>query len=448
MRPSEWVDGVLVRSLSPLRVAGELVRPLRWFRHGEIQAAEGLIARSAAAEAVDGPALLEELAQRARPTEAALRRGRRIVHAEVVGRDPSSRDRLIVHLPDGRGVDVGMPVAFGNAYLGRVVSLDPKGAGNSMGAQVELVTARGFFVGGRLDQPGPWDGALMTVGGIDPENRAGRSSIRLAVHNPSDRSVETGLVRVHELFPDVDPYPRLAEGYRLGTVKRGRDRLWAIDPEVDFLDGLFHVVVIAPLDPHLGSTEPSPHVLRDNHWTLARPLSSGDPNPRRRTGLVSVGEAHGVGQGAAVTFGARLLGRVGRVSRWSAEVRFLADPGVSVVAVASFSGVDGPRILGRLVSLGQDPRDHSTLFRWRLAVPLGIPAGEGGLPRRATIVTGSGDPGLPAGLVLGQALIPLGGPEPAEGRIVRLLPDAHGDDVDELWVRTMADESSVQEGAE
>ena len=111
-----------------------------------------------------------------------------------------------------------------------------------------------------------------------------------------------------------------------------------VEPELDYLDGLFHVVVLAPKDATLPTDEPMPQALADQGWVRARPLSHGDPTSWRETLKLTRGLERGVTPGAAVAFGARLIGRVTRVGPWGSDASLLGDPGLTVVAVARFEG--------------------------------------------------------------------------------------------------------------
>jgi len=130
--------------------------------------------------------------------------------------------------------------------------------------------------------------------------------------------------------------------------------------------------------------------------------------------------------------GARLIGRVQRAGLFTSDVALLADPGFTVVAVAELEGESTPRILGRLTTLGR-AANGAVRLSWWVQVPLGVAGGEEEA-LRARLFTGSGDPGLPAGLFLGEALLPRSA-QPGEEREVLLHPDVDPAALRGLFVR-------------
>lgn len=438
LRPLAPLEAASALLVSPLRWAGELASPLGWLRRSEVRAAERRLALAAAEEALGNERLLRDLARHALPVAPELVRGRRLVPAEVRGRARRSRDRIEISIADPAGVVEGLPVVCGDAYVGRVARVGAVGPDGRATVEVELVTAAGFHVGAEVRSPTD-EPVLMTVGGVDstrPELRGRERHVQLAVHNPSDRELESGFATVHELFAESEQHAELSEGFRLGRVQRSPDgRRWTVDPELDYVDGLFHVVVLAPPGSGASAAAADP-VLLDPYWVPAEPLGPGSPSPWREGVKVTAGAAQGVRPGAAViAIGARLVGRVTRVSRWSADVSFLGDPGFSVVAVARVAGEERPRILGRLVSLGRDREDRSVLLRWvpRVAFANDAPAASSAaLP--AELFTGAGDGGLSNGFYLGRALIPPAA-RAGEPHVIRLLADVEPRDVHTLFVR-------------
>ena len=207
-------------------------------------------------------------------------------------------------------------------------------------------------------------------------------------------------------------------------------------PEVDYLDGLFQLVVLAPPDSALPSAAPFEPVLMDRSWVRARRIAVGDPSPWRAATKVSVGTSSNVRDGAAVTaLGTRLVGRVSHAGLFTSDVSFLADPGFRLVAVARFANDPVPRVLGRLVSEGRTRDGTGVRFRWIVRVALGMASGPGGALERARLFTGSGDPGLPAGFFFGEALLPVD-VAPGEVREIVVQSDLDPLDVRELFVRT------------
>ncbi|MEQ1895038.1 MAG: hypothetical protein ABL998_21060, partial [Planctomycetota bacterium] len=97
-----------------------------------------------------------------------------------------------------------------------------------------------------------------------------------------------------------------------------------------------------------------------------------------------------------------LIGRIDRTERVTSAVSLLTDPGCTLVALALVPGSDEPHILGRLTSLGRSAGGVRLL--WSVRVPLELD-GEGA-DVVARLFTGSGEPGLPGGLFLGEARLP------------------------------------------
>jgi hypothetical protein len=124
--------------------------------------------------------------------------------------------------------------------------------------------------------------------------------------------------------------------------------------------------------------------------------------------------------GAAAVVGPRVVGRVVSARAFDAELALLGDPGLSLPVLASIEGRAAPLVLGRLVALGRDD-DGALRFAWRRRGDTGGPDLEGGdEPWPATLFTGSGDPGLPRGLVIGHTVLPVG-PGP---HVLRVADDA------------------------
>lgn len=411
LRPVGVIDRTASLLVSPLRFAAEMAMPLGLMRTRAVEAAERRLASSASEEAAANEELLADLARFARPADPALLEGRRLVHGEVRGRR-RSRDVLEVWLAEGTGVEVGMPVASGNAYVGRVTHVGAEEGGRVL-AEVELVTSPRFHVGARVEEGPAGAPVTMTVGGVDAgsKRRGKQRDVRLAIHNPSDRELHDGLAVVRELFPDAEPFSHLAEGLYLGRVTQPSPGRWTIVPELDYVDGLTHVVVLAEGEAS-DSLAPS-SLLFQPGWVQASPLGAGDASAWREAGKLDKGQVHGVRAGAAVTaIGARMIGRVERASRWSSDVSFLGDQGFHVVAIARVAGDERPHVLGRLVTKKRDPVDRAILFDWVPRVDLDLrsdtEATRGAGLREAELFTGSGDDGRTSGgFYLGRALLPV-----------------------------------------
>jgi hypothetical protein len=391
-------------------------------------------------------ALLASLAARALPRDAALRAGRDFVPAEVVARP--SKDECWLAVPELRGIALGAPVVCGDAYVGRVVELAPPAASARTGAhiRVQLVTAESFRVGAEVRGTEP---IYLTAGGVrvTPRGRAARS-LRLAAHQPSSDASDApdalrgGIARVHELFADADASAILAEGFRLGALRRDGERdPWWIEPELDYLDGLFLLAVVVPPrsdDASGGAVAAAPSALADGGWLATRALTHGDPAPWRSTLKLPLGRADGLRAGAAVTgTGARLLGRVLRAGRATSDVALLADPGFSLPVVARFEGDDEPYVLGRVTALGRG-EGTDVRMRWWVRVTLEVEHLAGAVDTdgmlRARLYSGSGDPGLPGGLFLGRARLPRAARAGEEHEIL-LEPRVDPLDVRSLFVR-------------
>lgn len=272
----------------------------------------------------------------------------------------------------------------------------------------------------------------MTVGGVRRDKE--RDAVDLAVHNPADRDLDHGLVRVHELIRSEsgDDFADLAEGFRLGEVVRHEHQgEWSVVPELDYLDGLYQVMVVTSPEAG-GEVAPYDPSIESAAWIACRPLTLGDPNPARDAVKLRRGAFSGLREGDAVTSrGAHLVGRVARVAPTTADVRLLGDPGLSLVAVAVIEGDPTPRPLGRLVSEGTD--GDAVVFRWVPRVTIGTER----RTQRARLFTGSGDPGLAIGFSVGTTNLPLG-LEPGESVRLRVVPDLDWRHASPLYVYSSA----------
>ena len=467
LRPLPFLDRALDTLLVPARFVGELATPLAVIFQNRVAAAEAALKQSAPRELEENARVLAGLSRAAEPSGRAFLQSRRIVHAEVSGRVSGNRDsiELRLHQAGARkaaadptwGILPGFPVASGDAYVGRVSEVYAGGR-----VEVDLVTGSDFHVGAAVITP-EGNEVRMTVGGVRklPRQRGGGAlDIQLVIHQPSDRELEFGLARVDELFDDAEPFGWLSEGLRLGEVRRDQQSdTWSILPELDYLDGLYQVVILAPPDPAHGVTPPVEPVVYDGQWLAARPLGVGDPSPWRSSRKIAAGRSHGVRAGAAVSaIGARLVGRVQRAGLFTSDVSLLDDPGFSVVAVALVEGEEEPRVLGRLVSQGRDRDTGEVRFRWFVRVSLDLlpwdavePGAAQGdeeaqplAPRRARLFTGSGDPGLPAGFFFGEAWLPVDS-EPGQVRELAVVTGLGARDVRSLFVRTLPTGSTAGE---
>ena len=82
-----------------------------------------------------------------------------------------------------------------------------------------------------------------------------------------------------------------------------------------------------------------------------RVTSSFEPAAWRAGLKVGGGTWDGLQPGAAVVFGAHLIGRVKRASLASADVALLGDPGLHVPALARIEGREEALVLGSLAAV-------------------------------------------------------------------------------------------------
>jgi hypothetical protein len=432
LKPFAPAERVLDALLLPTRILPELAAPLHWPRSSSVRAAQASLAGAEESARGRAAAWLEQGRRASLPTEPGLLVGRRRIHGEVVRRGASSLDRIDVRLSSLRGIEPGMPVVTGDAYVGRVVALHPERHGE---VTVDLVTGADFFVGARLVDSSATAGteglARMVVGGLAPrltsEAVAPRSESwrhqvthHLAVHNPSPRNVSAGEVRVDEPRPTElggfgDRWSWLANGFRLGRLEAagvgaGR-RLLRVRPELDYHSGLHQVIALAPIDESGGEDDPTADVraplwaFDPLRWLTTRVLAPTSLSPRRAGLRLAAGRWSGIREGAAVAFGARLVGVVEHAGWATAEVRLLTDPGLNLTLLAHLADEPAPRPLGEVVVLGRNAAGALRL-RWEARLPLG---GAAAGPLEAELSTGSGRPGVPAGLLVGTTLLPRGG---------------------------------------
>lgn len=419
LRPVAPLERALDFVLLPGRLSAELVHALGRLGAHQTRAAERELAAEVPAAELESERLLALEQQAVRPSERLLA-GRRLVHAEVLGGAAGDLDRLVVHLATQRGLVPGLPVVQGDAFVGRLESLDEEGS-----AVVALATGDDFLVGARVVEPS--SGPLARVpcrlvaGGLaqrvegDPPG-----ALHLAVHNPSRRPVPSGEVVVDEPEGLAERGASLASGFRLGRLEsipvEGGARLARIVPEVDFQGGLSRLCVLTP--PGAGEAEEAftSRSAGREAWRSAR-LAGEDGLARGRSGArLSIGTAQGVRSGAAVCAGPWLVGRVGDVAPLSASVRRIDDPGLSLVVLALVEGEAIPRLFGELVSLGRDAEGT-----WMVRGEFRRSLGDG--PRRARLFTGAGKFGIPPGLRLGRTVLPAG----AGRQVLRVERDPRAD---------------------
>lgn len=360
------------------------------------------------------------------------------LHAEAVGRPEGKLDSLLVRVWHPGIVRVGMPVTTGDHYVGLVerVRLRQGPEGPFEDVSVQLITSGQARIQASLMDRGAEgeDGRFVVGGLLAPEDfELGPEREVLAVHHPSNRKLEGGEVFVNEPLDGGRDAAWLANGFRLGTLRRApkpeeatRETLLGVLPGVDFESGLYQVLI------HTGWTREELGPVHDEEvqrgrWVTIQRAPYVDGAPWREGFKLIQGARAGVQVGAAVAHGVRIVGRVTSVGPWHADVVGPGDSDFAVpgIAVWLHEGADSATfVMGRLRSLGRDAEGR-VLLRW--PATLAAPAGE---PVRARLYTGSGDPGVPRGLLLGEAEIPVG-PGP---HVLVLEPPADSDVWTELRV--------------
>jgi hypothetical protein len=357
------------------------------------------------------------------------------------------------------GIVRGLPVVAGEVFVGRIERVDPA-AGQAV---VSLITGRDTFVGARLSPDDPEQPSVrMVVGGVlqarapleqvagtggsgeggEPAPPASGAAVPdrylLAVHNPSRRDLSPGLVMVDEGL-DGERLDALADGFLLGrpVVNGGDPRRpsYGIEPQLDYRTGLFQLVVVAPRDLVRDPEEAALDVLEDpDAWREVEVTASADPAAWREGVKLDAGWWNGLASGAAVVSGSHLVGRVKRASPISSDVALLGDPGFHIPALARVEGHASPRVLGSLDTLGRDPDGAHVRFLWNARAPRTVERAT-----RAEIFTGSGEPRVPRGLLLGVTELPAG--EGLHELDVEQPVDTR--EVQSLWVRIDAPASTA-----
>jgi hypothetical protein len=266
-------------------------------------------------------------------------------------------------------------------------------------------------------------------GGVDPQ-QARPERYWLAVHNPSHNELGPGRAIVDEGLEGALGQGALANGFELGRIREnggdGRRPSFAIEPWLDYRAGLFQLAIVCPADIARGVELSLLDVLEDPEgWREVLVTSSFEPAAWRAGLKVAGGTWDGLRPGAAVVFGVHLIGRVKRASLASADVALLGDPGLHVPALARIEGREEALVLGSLAAVGGGGPGRARLL-WNAQAPRTLEA-----PARAEILTGSGEPRVPRGLLLGQAVLPAG--EGLHELEIELPVDTR--DLERLWVR-------------
>lgn len=470
LRPSPLVDFALDVALMPVRVLAEVVRPARLLRARSVRAADTRRRELHAADVAARRQLFIESSEYVVPEQRVLTSGRRFVHAEVIERVAGDVDRIILQVESGscEGLEPGMPVISGEVFVGRLQAVKARRGL----AIVDLVTRRDFFVGGRVEPfeplPSGAESVRLVVGGVSTRARTAdpreAGEVLLAVHNPSRTHSPEGRVVVDEGDSGNGRFRAEARGFLLGfTVagpplpdgpdgpdgpgapeeSEGHSLKLGLAPALDYGAGLFQVAIVCPEQVSRADEHPQADVLEDGLWRRVGATSAGDPSAWREGQKLGAGRLNGVHTGAAVASGVRLVGRVSHAGLLTADVSLLGDPGFWVPAIARLEGRREPLVLGRLVSLGRE-RDAAgrevILFHWDAIVPLSG-AGE---PVPAVLYTGSGEPLVPRGSLLGEVLLPRG-PGP---HLLRVEEPVDTRRLASLWVRLPVLEMEPDESAE
>lgn len=441
VRPVGVVERGLDLALLPVRLLSEAARPVGWLRRSSVAAAEERLESRMEDDFGRRQQLFRDSAVAALPDPRAFP-ARRFVLAEVIDREAGRIDRVVIRLESDstEGIVRGLPVVSGEVFVGRIERVDP-GAGQAV---VALITGRDTFVGARLAPDDPEQASVrMVVGGVlqarapsEEEDGPPASGAvvpdryLLAVHNPSRRALSPGLVVVDEGL-DGERLDALADGFLLGrpVVNGGDPRRpsYGIEPQLDYRTGLFQLVVVAPQDLVRDPEQAALDVLEDpDAWREVEVTASADPAAWREGVKLDAGWWNGLASGAAVVSGSHLVGRVKRASPISSDVALLGDPGFHIPALARVEGRATPLVLGSLVTLGRDPDGAHVRFLWNARAPRTVERAT-----RAEIFTGSGEPRVPRGLLLGVTELPAG--EGLHELDVEQPVDTR--EVQSLWVR-------------
>jgi len=418
LRPIGVVERAFEHSLVPTRGLAELASPLRLVLDGR-----GVVAAAAPQERVREvyEQLESSIRASALPSRVTTAHG---FHGEVVGRERGAIDRLRVRVLEVDSVRVGQPVVFGDWFVGLVSRVPTRSELGDARADlardevvVDLITGRNDRIGAIVTDAAGEVTSRLVVGGIAARD----DGVFLDVHSPSNRRVRAGRVEVWEPRELAEGDSDLANGFLLGQLVHrevGGRGVLAIAPGIDFANGLYQLMILTS-DTGVAAGSGLPRILDDPFWLPAPVLLRAETAAHREGFKLAVGARAGVRPGAAVARGGRLVGRILRVHAYGADVAQLGDPGGTFAALAGVPTARGMRthVMGRVRALGREA-SGDLVFEWAATVPLEdgllggssdetiIPAGTTRLP--AMIWTGSGEPGVPRGLLVGEAYLPLG----------------------------------------
>lgn len=410
LRPVEPVERMFDVLLAPARVFAELAAPVGWLQGRQASASDPTDEGTREAERLRHARLERAVLDAVRPSDPLRLEGLGWVRAEVVRREHGNLDRIRIRVDDRSGLGPGLPVVSEDYFVGVVVDRwgGTGGVPEDDELVVELITSASARIGASVEG-GVMRGLRdvtgdLVVGGLAPI----RGREYLDVHNPERRGIERGRVVVNDSRELAEDQTYLANGFLLGELERvtedGKDVL-GIRPGLDYETGLYQVLVLCPGDGPLVTTERRRNILEDGRWRSARFFLRSELSWWREGRKLSLGRRHGIERGAAVASGARFVGRVERVGLTFSDVRMVGDPGLSFAALAMIRAPDGserPHVMGRITCGGRDP-DGALRFEWPATIEI---PGEGRV--RASVWTGSGEAGVPRGLLVGDAELPCG----------------------------------------
>ncbi|MDF1838133.1 MAG: hypothetical protein P1V35_09715 [Planctomycetota bacterium] len=382
---------------------------------GHVQAASSGLQEQWALERFESETLEELVRVQAVPQSLRLESGIAL-HAEAVGRPKGQLDSILVRVWRIGLAQVGQPVTTGDHFVGLVTKVDERRGerGSFEDVTVQLITAGKSRIGASVYVEGSeGENSTFVVGGLlAPEDfDLGRSRQVLAVHHPSSRLINQGIVQVTEAESGGRDQAWLANGFLLGHLHGAKEpdettrmEMLGVVPEVDFESGLYQVLIHTGLevDPGLGQ---GPDDRKRGTWVPIVRSRMVDAAPWREGSKLLSGYLDGVQERAALSSGVRLVGRVTRTGPFTSDVAGPGDLGFHVPVIAVWQDVGRPErthVLGRLVSLGRDGQGR-LLMDWQANLPL-----DGESSERAHLYTGSGDPGVPRGLLIGETHVPTG----------------------------------------
>lgn len=398
LRPIAPVETLSTWLSVPMRMVTALAAPLGWGRSAHAAELEGALRQALEQAATQ---LLEREQASVLPLDKALMEGRGLVHAEIVDRSAAGEDRLIIRTRSNAKIAVGMPVAVGDAYVGRVIQV--AGASGQAAllpgeARIELLTheeARVSAFAGECE---------CVVGGLCEGESKGGAARRLAIHAIQGTPIPGDVLRVREALGPLTGLASLANGYRLGSLvpqPMGPRMGWAVSPALDFRGGLGQLLILTTASSDALDHTRKEGALDPTSWVAARLALRGSPSFWRETRRVHAGQRHGLLAGAAVAVGNRYLGRLAQVEYLSSQLALLGDPGSQVLVLADFGPELAPLHLGLMRARTMDRESAALELEWRASAEALRQIAARGVTR-VRLFTGSGDRGVPPGLWIGS----------------------------------------------